>query len=247
MSSLDATLALSFDHGAPVTPHWAVASYPAASASSLVVADPYHRPSFRIHRFARFCTSAFFTPTHVQWFTPRIRGFLSLQLRFQGVSKGVCYVPAANVSGSKCWVAFAYSRGIHPIPSLHALRKPQELLQAPDRVWCNRSERGRADRLRCGLILRAMPRITHSESALYRLRQLLGARDARTHGGRQGQPEPGSVVGRHVAVRGGAAASHDPKVNDIEKIGRLRTPLSRAFPPARDRKALGLEGAPGVA
>ncbi len=60
------------------------------------------------------------------------------------------------------------------------------------------------------------------ESALYRLRQLLGARGCDTHGGRQSQPEPGSVVGRHVGVRGGAAASPDSKASDLQRIGRLR-------------------------
>jgi DNA-binding SARP family transcriptional activator len=70
------------------------------------------------------------------------------------------------------------------------------------------------------------------ESALYRLRQLLGARDAvRMEGGKVSLNRDQLWVDMWKFEEE-LRRPHDPQANRIERIGRSPTPLSRAFSPA---------------
>ena len=85
MSSLDATLALSFDHSAVATPDWSVASCPAAVASSL--SRSRYLPTFifsypSVRGFLHACIFPLYTCNGL---TPCTGGLLSLQLKFQDV------------------------------------------------------------------------------------------------------------------------------------------------------------------
>src|SRR5229473_5289669 len=78
-------------------------------------------------------------------FTPCTGGFLSPQLTLQGVSKGVCYVRPRTFQGP-CVGALSLTHGGYPYHHPSTLTQAAGAAAGPDRVWRNRSERGRADR-----------------------------------------------------------------------------------------------------
>src|ERR1700722_7294380 len=78
-------------------------------------------------------------------FTLCTGGFMSPQLIFQVVSKGVCYVRPRTFQGP-CVGAFSLTHGGYPDHHPTTLTQTAGAAAGPDRVWRNRSGRGRADR-----------------------------------------------------------------------------------------------------
>jgi LuxR family transcriptional regulator, maltose regulon positive regulatory protein len=185
MSSLDATLALSLDHHAAVTPDWCLASL-------------------------RTCNG-------LRSYTG---GFLSPQLMLQGVSKGFSMSDRerfrVHVLGR-----FRLLTENSPITIPPRLRKPQELLQALIAFG--------GIEVTAGMLIDALwpdsegDAAYHAlESALYRLRQLLGARDAvRMEGGKVSLDRDQLWVDMWEFEKE-LQRPHDLEVNGMERIGRLR-------------------------
>ena len=130
------------------------------------------------------------------------------------------------MSGRECFRVYVLGRfrlttGDTPIAISPRLRKPQELLQAL--IAFGGTEVG------AGVLIDALwpdsegDAAYHAlESALYRLRQLLGARDAiRMEGGKISLNRNQLWVDMWEFEEE-LERPHDPKANDIEKIGRLR-------------------------
>jgi LuxR family transcriptional regulator, maltose regulon positive regulatory protein len=154
-------------------------------------------------------------------FTPCSGGFLSPQLTFQGVSKKGFAMSGRERFKVHVLGRFRLLTGDIPITIPPRLRKPQELLQAL--IAFGGTE------VSAGVLIDALwpdsegDAAYHAlESALYRLRQLLGARDAvRMEGGKVSLNRDQLWVDmwefEEVLQR-----PQDRETNDIEGIGRLR-------------------------
>src|SRR5277367_2508679 len=220
MSLLDAILALSFDHSAAAAPDWPVVDCQAAPASSLSRSRSPPTCIFSYPSVSGSCTRVFF---------PHACAMVLLRDPWFPVS--AADVPGCLKKGSamsnrerfRVHVLGRFrllTRGT-PISLPPRLRKPQELLQAL--IAFGGTE------VSAGVLIDALwpdsegDAAYHAlETALYRLRQLLGARDAvRMVRGKV------SLSRDHLWIDMWQLEEelqhlHGPKANDIEKIGRLR-------------------------
>jgi LuxR family maltose regulon positive regulatory protein len=156
----------------------------------------------------------------VQWFYAVHPWFLSLQLTFHCLKKGFAMSVRerfrVHVLGR-----FRLLTGETPVTIPPRLRKPQELLQAL--IGFGGTDVG------AGVLIDALwpdsegDAAYHAlESALYRLRQLLGARDAvRMEGGKVSLNRDQLWVDMW-AFEEELQRPHDPAANGVERIGRLR-------------------------
>jgi two-component SAPR family response regulator len=163
----------------------------------------------------------------VQWFYAVHPWFLSLQLTFHCLKKGFAMSVRerfrVHVLGR-----FRLLTGETPVTIPPRLRKPQELLQAL--IGFGGTDVG------AGVLIDALwpdsegDAAYHAlESALYRLRQLLGARDAvRMEGGKVSLNRDQLWVDMW-AFEEELQRPHDPAANGVERISRLRLLYQGSF------------------
>src|SRR5713226_834150 len=168
------------------------------------VADLYLRPTFRIRWFADL-TRVHFSPTHVQWFYTLHPWFPVPAADVPGcLNKGFAYV-RPRIFQNPCVGALSLNKGGYAYRHPFTLTQTARAAAGPDLVWWNRSERWRADR--CAVAgFRGRCRVPRTRKHTLSVAPASRRTRCGTYGGRQGQPGPGSVLGRHVGIRGAAAA-----------------------------------------
>jgi LuxR family transcriptional regulator, maltose regulon positive regulatory protein len=186
-----------------------------------VVADLHQRPYLRISWFADFAR-IYLSLTHVQWFYSVQRWFPISAAEVPGaVSQKGFVMSGRALFRVHVLGRFRLLKGDIPVTIPPRLRKPQELLQAL--IAFGGTE------VSAGVLIDALwpdsegDAAYHAlETALYRLRQLLGTRDAvRMEGGKVSLKRDQLWVDMWEFEEE-LRRTHDSDANGIERLGRLR-------------------------